>query len=61
MILRQNALADKAAQRVNMGKYITTGKFKPDGKGGLIQTESDLKHLKNYLVNIETHKKVFIM
>ena len=31
----QSALADKAVQRVNMGKYITTGKFKPDGKGGL--------------------------
>ena len=29
-----------------MGKYITTGKFKPDGKGGLIQTESDLNAFK---------------
>ena len=38
----QSALADKAVQRVNIGKYITTGKFKPDGTGGLIQKESDL-------------------
>ena len=37
-----SALSDKAVQRVNIGKYITTGKFKPDGKGGLIQKESDL-------------------
>ena len=29
-----------------MGKYITTGKFKADGKGGLIQTESDLNAFK---------------
>ena len=42
----QSALADSAVQRVNMGKYITTGKFKPDGKGGLIQTESDLNAFK---------------
>ena len=42
----QSALADKAVQRVNMGKYITTGKFKADGKGGLIQTESDLNAFK---------------
>ena len=42
----QSALADAAVQRVNMGKYITTGKFKPDGKGGLIQTESDLNAFK---------------
>lgn len=33
----QSALADKAVQRVNIGKYITAGKFKPDGRGGLIQ------------------------
>jgi hypothetical protein len=38
----QSALADRAVQTVNIGKYITTGKFKPDGKGGLIQKESDL-------------------
>ena len=37
-----SALADAPVQRVNMGKYITTGKFKPDGVGGLIQKESDL-------------------
>jgi hypothetical protein len=42
----QSALADSAVQRVNMGRYITTGKFKPDGKGGLIQTESDLNAFK---------------
>ncbi len=42
----QSALADKAVQRVNMGKYITTGKFKPDGTGGLIQKESDLNAFK---------------
>jgi len=42
----QSALADKAVQRVNMGKYITTGKFKSDGKGSLIQTESDLNAFK---------------
>ena len=42
----QSAFADKAVQRVNMGKYITTGKFKPDGKGGLIQKESDLTAFK---------------
>ena len=42
----QSALADKAVQRVNMGKYITTGKFKPDGRGGLIQKESDLTAFK---------------
>ena len=29
-----------------MSKYITTGKFKPDGKGGLIQKESDLTAFK---------------
>ena len=43
----QSALADKAVQRVNMGKYITTGKFKPDAKGGLIQTKSDLQAFKD--------------
>ena len=37
-----SALADAPVQRVNIGKYITTGKFKPDGVGGLIQKESDL-------------------
>ncbi len=37
-----SALSDAPVQRVNMGKYITTGKFKPDGVGGLIQKESDL-------------------
>ena len=37
-----SALADAPVQRVNIGKYITTGKFKPDGAGGLIQKESDL-------------------
>ena len=42
----QSALADKAVQTVNIGKYITTGKFKPDGKGGLIQKESDLTAFK---------------
>ena len=42
----QSALADSAVQKINMGKYITTGKFKPDGKGGLIQTESDLNAFK---------------
>ena len=42
----QSALADKAVQRVNIGKYITTGKFKPDGRGGLIQKESDLTAFK---------------
>jgi len=41
-----SALADKPVQRVNIGKYITTGKFKPDGKGGLIQKESDLTAFK---------------
>ena len=43
----QSALADKAVQRVNIGKYITTGKFKPDGAGGLIQTKSDLQAFKD--------------
>jgi chorismate mutase len=38
-----SALADKPVQRVNIGNYITSGKFKPDGKGGLIQTKSDLQ------------------
>ena len=42
----QSALADKAVQTVNIGKYITTGKFKPDGRGGLIQKESDLTAFK---------------
>ena len=37
-----SALADKPVQRVNIGKYISTGKFKGDGRGGLIQTTSDL-------------------
>ena len=41
-----SALSDKAVQRVNIGKYITTGKFKPDGRGGLIQKESDLTAFK---------------
>ena len=41
------ALSDKPVQVVNIGKYITTGKFKPDGKGGLIQTKSDLQAFKN--------------
>ena len=40
------ALSNKPVQVVNMGKYITTGKFKPDGKGGLIQKESDLNTFK---------------
>ena len=40
------ALSDKPVQVVNIGKYITTGKFKPDGKGGLIQKESDLTAFK---------------
>ena len=39
----QSALDDAAVQIVNMGKYITKGKFKPDKEGGLIQTVSDLK------------------
>ena len=43
----QSALDAKAVQRVNMGKYISTGKFKPDGKGGLIQTKSDLQAFKD--------------
>ena len=30
-----------------MGKYITTGKFKPDAAGGLIQTKSDLQAFKD--------------
>jgi len=42
----QSALADRAVQTVNIGKYITTGKFKPDGRGGLIQKESDLTAFK---------------
>ena len=42
----QSALADKAVQRVNIGKYITSGKFKSDGRGGLIQTTSDLQAFK---------------
>jgi hypothetical protein len=41
------ALSDKPVQVINIGKYITTGKFKPDGKGGLIQTKSDLQAFKN--------------
>ncbi len=41
-----SALADGPVQRVNIGKYITTGKFKPDGRGGLIQKESDLTAFK---------------
>jgi len=41
-----SALADAPVQRVNIGKYITTGKFKPDGVGGLIQKESDLTAFK---------------
>ena len=41
-----SALADAPVQRVNIGKYITTGKFKPDGAGGLIQKESDLTAFK---------------
>ena len=43
----QSALDAKAVQRVNMGKYISTGKFKPDGKCGLIQTKSDLQAFKD--------------
>ena len=42
----QSALADGPVQRINMSKYITTGKFKPDGRGGLIQKESDLTAFK---------------
>jgi len=38
-----SALADKPVQRLNISKYITSGKFKPDGNGGLIQTKSDLQ------------------
>jgi len=41
-----SALADKPVQRVNIGKYISTGKFKGDGRGGLIQTTSDLAAFK---------------
>jgi len=41
-----SALADKPVQTVNIGKYITSGKFKPDGRGGLIQKESDLTAFK---------------
>ena len=52
-----SALADKPVQTVNIGKYITTGKFKPDGRGGLIQKESILQHLKNYLVSIKCSKR----
>ena len=46
----QSALADKAVQRVNIGKYITSGKFKSDGRGGLIQTTSDLQAFKKLFV-----------
>jgi len=42
-----SALANKPVQRINIGKYITTGKFKPDGQGGLIQTKSDLNAFKD--------------
>jgi len=42
-----SALADKPVQRVNIGNYITSGKFKPDGKGGLIQKKSDLQAFKD--------------
>ena len=41
-----SALADGPVQTVNIGKYVTTGKFKPDGRGGLIQKESDLTAFK---------------
>jgi len=41
-----SALQDKPVQTINISKYITTGKFKPDGKGGLIQKESDLTAFK---------------
>ena len=43
----ESALANKAVQTVNIGKYITTGKFKPDAAGGLIQTKSDLQAFKD--------------
>ena len=42
----ESAFAAKPVQTINIGKYITSGKFKPDGKGGLIQKESDLTAFK---------------
>ena len=42
----ESAFAAKPVQTVNIGKYITSGKFKPDGRGGLIQKESDLTAFK---------------
>ena len=43
----QSALDAASVQKINMGKYVTAGKFKPDGKGGLIQSKSDLQAFKD--------------
>jgi hypothetical protein len=59
---KNGVLDDKGVMMKNIGENITgAGKFKPDGKGGLIQTVSDLMLLKNYLVNIKMLKMLFTM
>ena len=57
-----NVLDDVAVKIKNLADNVTGGKFKPDGKGGLIQTKSDLaafnrlfgkyKDYKNIIANV---------
>ena len=55
----KNFLDDKAVQVKNIAENITGGgKFKPDGKGGLIQTKSDLQAFKNLFGEYKDAKKV---
>ena len=55
----KNFLDDKAVQVKNIAENITSGgKFKPDGKGGLIQTKSDLQAFKNLFGEYKDAKKV---
>jgi hypothetical protein len=55
----KNFLDDKAVQVKNIAENITSGgKFKADGKGGLIQTKSDLQAFKNLFGEYKDAKKV---
>jgi hypothetical protein len=52
-------LDDKGVMMKNIGENVTAGgKFKPDGKGGLIQKESDLTAFKKLFGEYKNAKNI---
>ena len=55
----KNILDDKGVIMKNISENITAGgKFKPDGKGGLIQTKSDLDAFRSFFGEYKDAKKI---